>query len=154
MESSNQTGQMALSPASRGVLIWISVKRHPERKACLFRRRRHADGSAMGTRDFGGDVEPQSQALPGVARGNAVERLKQPVHCFGRDRVARIADRQLEFSVLRRRAYTNGTGGRAVGYGIAEQIGKQLPDAAAIAVDRLRQIEPCLDFSPGRAGAK
>ena len=35
--------------------------------------------------------------------------------------------------------------GRSVSHRIAEQVGKQLRDAPAVAVDRLRQIEHRLD---------
>ena len=44
--------------------------------------------------------------------------------------------------------------GRAVSHRIAKQVGAVLRDATAVAVDRPGQIEGCLDFSSGRAGAK
>jgi hypothetical protein len=48
---------------------------------------------------------------------------------------------------------TDRLGGRAVGERIAEQVGKQLRDASAVAVDVLRQIERRLDSSFRRTGA-
>jgi hypothetical protein len=40
----------------------------------------------MGARDFGRDIEPQSQALLAVLTGHPIERLKQPAHRYSRDR--------------------------------------------------------------------
>src|SRR5882757_2237665 len=56
-----------------------SAERHPEGEPDLLRRRSDLDLSAMGAGDFGGDVEPQSEALRRVQRGDPVERLEQAV---------------------------------------------------------------------------
>jgi hypothetical protein len=127
----------------------LILKRHPEPESRLFRRRCHVDPSTMGARDFGGDIEPQSQALPGALLGQPIERLKQPVHRLRRDRLPGIGDRQLEFTVARGGAHMDRPFGRAVSHRIAEQVGKQLCDAPAVAFDRLRQIEHLFDVPPG-----
>ena len=104
----------------------------------------------MGARDLGGDVEPEPETLPGVV-GDAVEWLEQPLDRLRRDRLAGI------------RAPTVRTGLRACWRArepalsavpwikrIAEQIGKQLRDAAAVAIDRSRQIEIATSIARSR----